>query len=45
MLKTGVTKIGKVQFQSSTEQQVENYRKLLLSMAQDARVIVSYNFV
>lgn len=36
----GVTKIGKVQFRSSTEQQVENYRKLLLSMAQDARVIV-----
>ena len=36
----GVTKIGKVQFQSTTEQQVENYRKLLMSMAQDARVIV-----
>jgi GTP pyrophosphokinase len=36
----GVTKIGKVQFRSSTEQQVENYRKLLLSMAQDARVII-----
>ena len=36
----GVTKIGRVQFRSNTEQQVENYRKLLLSMAQDARVIL-----
>lgn len=36
----GLTKIGKVQFKSATEQQVENYRKLLLSMAQDARVII-----
>jgi GTP diphosphokinase / guanosine-3',5'-bis(diphosphate) 3'-diphosphatase len=36
----GLTKIAKVQFRSNTEQQVENYRKLLLSMAQDARVIV-----
>ncbi len=36
----GVTKIGRVEFRSHTEQQVENYRKLLLSMAQDARVIL-----
>lgn len=36
----GVTKIGKVRYQTQTEQQVENYRKLLLSMAQDARVIL-----
>lgn len=36
----GVTKIGRVQFRSHTEQQVENYRKLLLSMAEDARVIL-----
>jgi len=36
----GVTKIGKVRFQSHTEQQMENYRKLLLSMAEDARVIL-----
>ncbi len=36
----GVTKIGRVRFRSHTEHQVENYRKLLLSMAQDARVIL-----
>ena len=36
----GVTKIGRVRFRSHTEQQVENYRKLLLSMAEDARVIL-----
>ena len=36
----GVTKIGKVEFRSSTEHQMENYRKLLLSMADDARVIL-----
>ena len=33
----GVTKLGKVRFRSATEQQVENYRKMLLSMAADAR--------
>ncbi|MHB1195152.1 MAG: RelA/SpoT family protein [Longimicrobiales bacterium] len=36
----GVTKLGKVRFSSATEQQVENYRKMLLSMAEDARVIL-----
>jgi guanosine-3',5'-bis(diphosphate) 3'-pyrophosphohydrolase len=36
----GLTKIAKVQFRTNTEQQVENFRKLLLSMAQDARVIL-----
>jgi GTP diphosphokinase / guanosine-3',5'-bis(diphosphate) 3'-diphosphatase len=36
----GLTKIARVQFRTSTEQQVENFRKLLLSMAQDARVIL-----
>jgi GTP pyrophosphokinase len=36
----GVTKIGRVEFRSHSEQQVENYRKLLLSMARDARVIL-----
>ncbi len=36
----GVTKIGRVEFRSHTEEQVENYRKMLLSMAQDARVIL-----
>ncbi len=36
----GVTKLGRVEFRTNTEQQVENYRKLLLSMADDARVIL-----
>ena len=36
----GVTKLGRVRFRSATEQQVENYRKMLLSMASDARVIL-----
>jgi GTP diphosphokinase / guanosine-3',5'-bis(diphosphate) 3'-diphosphatase len=36
----GLTKISRVQFRTNTEQQVENYRKLLLSMATDLRVIL-----
>jgi guanosine-3',5'-bis(diphosphate) 3'-pyrophosphohydrolase len=36
----GVTKIGHLPLTSSQERQVENYRKLLLSVAKDARVIL-----
>ena len=36
----GVTKIGEVELKSSEEQQVEYYRKMLLSMAKDIRVIL-----
>jgi GTP pyrophosphokinase len=36
----GLTKISSLTFRSSAEQQVENYRKLLLSIAKDARVII-----
>ncbi len=36
----GVTKIGKFQFKDIETQKAENYRKLLLSMAKDIRVIV-----
>ncbi len=36
----GVTKIGAMQFNSIEEQQVEYFRKMLLSMAKDIRVIV-----
>lgn len=36
----GITKLGRVRFRSATERQVENYRKMLLSMAEDARVIL-----
>ena len=32
----GVTKLGKVRFNAATEQQVENYRRMPLSMAEDA---------
>ena len=37
---TGSTKIGTLPAHSSQERQVENYRKLLLSIAKDARVIL-----
>src|SRR5918999_732656 len=37
----GVTKIGNITFRSTQERQVENYRKLLLSVAKDARVILN----
>ena len=36
----GLTKIGHLPLTSSQERQVENYRKLLLSVAKDARVIL-----
>ncbi len=36
----GLTKISTLTFRSAAEEQVENYRKLLLSIARDARVII-----
>lgn len=36
----GVTKLGAVQFKSEQEQQIEYFRKMLLSMAKDIRVIL-----
>ncbi len=36
----GLTKIAHLTFRSSVEEQSENYRKLLLSVARDARVII-----
>ncbi len=36
----GLTKISTLTFRTSAEQQVENYRKLLVSVAKDARVII-----
>jgi GTP pyrophosphokinase len=36
----GLTKISSLTFRSSAEEQGENYRKLLLSIAKDARVII-----
>jgi len=36
----GVTKIGRIEFTSSEEQQSENFRKMILAMAKDIRVIL-----
>ncbi len=36
----GVTKIGKIEFKSYEEKQAENFRKMILSMAADIRVIL-----
>jgi GTP pyrophosphokinase len=36
----GVTKIGKITFRTSEERQAENFRKMLLAMARDIRVIL-----
>src|SRR6266487_2800840 len=36
----GVTKLTRVQFQSREQAEAENYRKLIMAMAEDARVIL-----
>lgn len=40
LLVDGVTKIGELKFKSLEEEQVEYFRKMLLSMAKDIRVII-----
>ena len=39
-LVAGATKLGKLQFNSTEELQAENYRRMLLAMANDIRVII-----
>jgi len=36
----GVSKIGQIEFQTQEEEQAENFRKMLLAMTQDIRVIL-----
>ncbi|SVD91581.1 uncharacterized protein METZ01_LOCUS444435, partial [marine metagenome] len=36
----GVTKIGQIQFSSKEESQAENYRKMILAMSEDIRVVL-----
>jgi GTP pyrophosphokinase len=39
-LVTGLTKLSKIEFQSRQEHQAENFRKMLLAMSKDIRVIL-----
>ncbi|MFH1994725.1 MAG: HD domain-containing protein, partial [Nitrospinota bacterium] len=36
----GLTKIGRIKFSSQEEQQAENYRKMILALSKDIRVII-----